>query len=146
MAIIKDIEVTVEVNEQPLQEYECADDDDNCEDSDHDDGPEGDEQAVTLEDRMPYVASKYIEASSNTSFTIKMVVPELVKSIADALYSKICIDGVHVRAESNLLAMRDRKKKDGVWMHRARGAGKETKQGMLVKPFLFTEIKTCEFF
>lgn len=186
MAVLKDIEVTIQVNGQALQE---SHDDDEVEkeklhrsssqsessdesqdettnessgesdSSSEDDGDgEGDQKSKDggkrvgehclahegrggglLKENLTSTISKYIEATSNACFAIKIRVPKSAESISDALSVEFRLDGVYV--DKRIIEKRRDRTKDGDIEHCFSGAISQTKKGAFLRPFMFKAIE-----
>lgn len=134
MAVLKGIEITIQVNGQALQEY--------------DDISEDDDQGSTGQrnhDSMPYLMTKYIEATTGARFAIDVVVPKSVKVFTDALKFALLLDGSPAKSNGILMSMRLKKIKNGIWSRCEDGPTKETRSGIVKRPFMFSDIKWCEY-
>lgn len=126
MAILEGIEVTIEVDGQPLQEYDEIDEGGHPNDS------------------LPLLMSKYVEATSGARFAIRAVVPKSFKALSDALSFKYYLDGSHV--EDELMTMRPSELKRNIWEEVTEGSSKESKTGCVLRPFIFNEIQCSKYY
>ena len=123
MAIIKGIQVTVQVNGLDLTEYI---DEDEPQDS-------------TMQQAEESVSSRYVEATSGAPFIIKMTVPKAFKMDSDCLRFRLEVDGVHIR--SRLCSKSSRAKREADWAGYLKGA-KSVENGVQFEhPLLFRDIK-----
>lgn len=124
MAIIKDIEVTIQVDGTNLTEYK------------NENEVSDDTQQQTESSQM----SNYVESTSGAPFKIKFAVPLFFKMYWDCLAFDIVIDRVPARRR---LCFRDHKEKaHGVWENVLDGA-KSVEDGVkFLHPFLFKDIQT----
>lgn len=137
MAILKDIEVTIEVDGQPLQEYDEIDEGDPENLSSAIQDSEDSDEAPN--DGMPHLMSKYIEATSGARFAIKFVVPKSFKTISETLFFECYLDGSV--AEDWLETMRKEELKHDIWRLVVKGSSRETRTGRVLRPFMFNKIK-----
>lgn len=130
MAIIKGINVTVQVNEQDLKEYDDLDE-------------EHDAEQPGLEDSMLYMNSKYIEATSGAHFSINTIVLNSTKGLAQGLNLEYIVDGVSVGHE--FMILKQSELEDGIWSCCSEGPSRVTKAGEeVIRPYMFSEISICE--
>ncbi len=134
MAVLKGIEITIHVDGQALQEY-----DDIYEDDDQDSTDQRDH------DRMPYLMTKYIEATSGARFAIKVVVPKSAKALLGALSFALSLDGFPIESHDMFMPMKLPKLERGVWSRSKDGSTKKTMTGIVKRPFMFSDIKRCEY-
>ncbi|KAK4694019.1 hypothetical protein P7C71_g3482, partial [Lecanoromycetidae sp. Uapishka_2] len=143
MAIIKDIEVTIEVGGVALKEYDDIDEYDATHHEDKTDDKDQGHPQDALKAGMPYTTSKYIEAISGAEFVIKSKVPKTVKQVSDALTFSEIIDGLD--ANRHLMLLRVGQKEVGnCWVHDSQGMKRTTESEAFLKPFLFSEIERIE--
>ena len=125
MAIALQIEVSVHVNGQQLQEFDDNDDDDDC---------------IVMNSEM---VTKYIEAISDATFEIGIKISYSYSHTSDAIRFAIFVDGRYVEQVtwqvSNLLACgRDMK-------YLCKGPRKRDGKGCSMRPFSFCEIIQSKF-
>lgn len=131
MAVIKGINITIQVNGQDLKEYDDLD-------------QENDDEQPGQEDSMPYLTSKYIEATSGARFDILTVVPKSVKKLSEGLDFEILLDGACV--EGYVMRMRPSRLEHGVWKRCKNGSTKVNSTGRVTGHLVFSEIKFSECF
>ena len=119
MAILKGIDVTVRVNEQPLHEYN-DDEDDN-----------GEDNAIT----------RYVEATSGAQFSIDYEASASFKLVTDVVAVEFRLDGglvdtaIHRKEKlSNYRSL------DGSWSSAFYGTREPVGKGWRMRPFIFEEI------
>jgi hypothetical protein len=134
MAILKGIEVTIRVNGHALQEY-----DDSFE--------EGDQNSSNQDDHdgMPYRVSKHIEATSGARFAINVIVPKSAKALLGALTFELSLDGLPVQSHDMFMALKRPDLENGIWSRSKDGSTKVTSSGTVKRPFMFSDIKWCEY-
>lgn len=117
MVVIRDIEVTVQVDGQNLTEY---DDDENAADS------------------TSNSTTKYVQAISDARFAVFVKLLDSFKFASDALFFDICVDGVCV---SRPLFMRQTGKRHDLLQ------GREEKEGQqrYLRPFYFADLPSREY-
>lgn len=119
MAILKDIACRVLVNDKPVQEY-----DDELE------GYQGDSHIT-----------KFIESVSEARFKINLTIPLSIPIPSDGLSANLFIDGKFVTGRYS----------DKARLHACKGlvtindVTLTDSTGLVRKPFIFNEIKRCEF-
>ena len=140
MAVIKDIEVTVKVKGQALQEYDGIDQDEL--------GSAGyngnfSQAPTTKGDHtyriIPDLISKYIEAQSGACFSIHYQVSKSFPTTFDTLSFMTYVDGTCI--ESRLLWMTTTELEGQYWRIECDGITAATQSGTTVKPFMFNEIE-----
>ena len=121
MAILKDIEVTVEVEGSSLHEY------------DDDESGNG----------YPASITKYVEAISGKAFSIKVYVSKSYNMTSDALIFYIYLDGKY---QSNVLLLKTELRSSyGSWRRIVDGADWMSSSGRQTRPFHFEEIKHSDY-
>ena len=140
MAVIKGIEVTIQVDGQALQEYDDIDGESPgslTQGSSISESEDEDQESATF--TIPMLTSNYVEAVSGARFTINRVIPESFKKVSDAVSFRVYRDGVFV--QKNIMGMRFSQLRDESWSGLIDGSRQETKSGTLLRPFTFDEIK-----
>ena len=122
MAILDDIEVTIQVNGQDLREY-----------FDQDGDPSTD---VSV--------SKYIEAVSGARFEVVIMVPKSHKFLSDALTFRVFLDGSLV-GKSGINKIKVLKDKSNFYKKSIKGVSKPVGSGWEMRSFQFTEINISQY-
>lgn len=119
MAILNNISVTADVDDEPLQEYD---------DNDHDKG-------------RPHTVSKYIEAKTGARFSLYYKLKKKFKFTSSVLYFKSRIDGV---SEVDVLALKKEFIQDRSFSQRASGTYEYRSNGdQYIRHFAFQELDIC---
>ena len=139
MAILKDIEVTIQVDGENIQEYDDFEGEDDRPNGSQANTSCAGETNAKLKKGMPYTVTKYIEAISGARFTIKTRVSEVFGRFSKALLCRYYLDGI--RADEALLSLNQERKKDACWVRISKGTKESTNQGSTLRPFMFSEIK-----
>lgn len=137
MAILKEIEVTVQSGGQALEEYR---DEDNDEENQmlYEERQADRANGNLTENPSHSRVSKYIESVTGAEFTIKAVVPASFQMRSNALRFRVLMDGKPVAKKTCVQAKK--KSPKSRWEHDFMGSLTITRDVTTIRPFLFNKV------
>lgn len=132
LEVLPGVEVTICVDEEPLEEYDAENDEIEHDDED------------IIEHQEERTVTKYIEATTAKAFMVQLAVQDPFKMDCASIQFYTEVDGKWI--DSTLMLKEDYHDEGEDWKEEVRGPINRQGQNVVVSTLEFAKIKVCEYF